>query len=264
MSAVLAITLGNSTAAAVLATDGVLGPVRRVPVGQLEELHDVLARIGKEGGAPIPIAVASVNPPALERLERLLTDLGLPPAAVARRDFPVPIGAAVKAPERVGVDRLLGALAAYRCVRDSAVGSLAHRAGAECIVVDFGTAITVNSVRGDGIFLGGAILPGLSMAARALSAGTALLPEIPLPAAAPAVGRSTEEAIAAGVIHGAAGAVTGLIDGARRVVGPGAKVVLTGGDAARVAAHLLPDCREVRPDLVLEGLLVAYREWQKQ
>jgi type III pantothenate kinase len=252
MSAVLAITLGNSTAAAALATDGVLGPVRRVPVGQLEELCDVLARIGKEGGAPIPIAVASVNPPALERLERLLTDLGLPPAAVARRDFPVPIGAEVKAPERIGVDRLLGALAAYR------------RVGGECIVVDFGTAITVNSVRGDGIFLGGAILPGLGMAARALSEGTALLPEIPLPAAAPAVGRSTEEAIAAGVIHGAAGAVTGLIDGARRVVGAGAKVVLTGGDAARVAAHLPPDCREVRPDLVLEGLLVAYREWQKR
>jgi type III pantothenate kinase len=252
MAAVLAITLGNSTAAAVLATDGVLGPVRRVPVGQLEELRDVLARIGKEGGAPIPIAVASVNPPALERLERLLTDLGLPPAAVARRDFPVPIGTEVKAPERVGVDRLLGALATYR------------RVGAECIVVDFGTAITVNSVRGDGIFLGGAILPGLGMAARALSEGTALLPEIPLPAAAPAVGRSTEEAIAAGMIHGAAGAVTGLIDGARRVVGAGAKVVLTGGDAACVAAHLPPDCREVLPDLVLEGLLVAYREWQKR
>jgi len=252
MSAVLAITLGNSTAAAVLATDGVLGPVRRMPIDQLEGLRDVLARIGKEGGAPIPIAVASVNPPALERLKRLLTDLGLPPAAVARRDFPVPIGAEVKAPERVGVDRLLGALAAHR------------RAGGECIVVDFGTAITVNSVRADGIFLGGAILPGLSMAARALSEGTALLPEIPLPAAAPAVGQSTEEAIAAGVIHGAAGAVTGLIDGARRIVGAGAKVVLTGGDAARVAEHLPPDCREVRPDLVLEGLLVAYREWQKQ
>ena len=252
MSAILAITLGNSTAAAVLATDSVLGPVRRVPVNQLQDLRDMLARTHRHGGDPIPVAVASVNPPALERLLGLLADMGLPPAAVARTDFPVPLRTEVEAPERVGVDRLLGALAAHR------------RVGGACVAVDFGTAITVNSIRADGAFLGGAILPGLGMAARALSEGTALLPEIPPPAGAPAVGRSTQEAIAAGVIHGAAGAVANLISGARQVMGAEARVILTGGDAARLAEHLPPDCRELVPDLVLEGLVIAYREWQKQ
>jgi len=252
MSAVLAITLGNSSAAAALAQDDALGQIRRAGIERLDDLGGVLARACPDcGGEATPIAVASVNPPALKRLERLLADMSLPAPLVARRDFPIPIRTEVDVPERVGVDRLLGALAAYR------------RLGGACVVVDFGTAITVNSVRADGVFLGGAILPGLGLAARALAEGTALLPEIPLPGKANPVGRNTEEAIAAGVIHGAAGAAANLIRGARQVIGAEARVILTGGDAVRVVDHLPPDCRQVLPDLVLEGLVIAYRERPK-
>jgi len=239
MSALVAVTLGNSSAALAVATEaGAIESVRRVPIDRLEDLAADMAQ---------PVIVASVNPPALERLRRIAASL-----LVAGADFPIPIKTDVDQPERVGTDRLLTALAAYR------------RFNRECIVVDFGTAITVNAVRADGTFAGGAIFPGLAMMARALSEGTALLPAVQAPTAAPLAGRNTEEAVAAGILRGAAGAVTGLIAAARRVVGTDACVVLTGG-AAPVVADLLPaDCRIIIQNLVFEGLLVAYDRWKNR
>jgi type III pantothenate kinase len=249
MSTFIAITLGNSRAAATLVSDGVIGRVRRAPIENLEELRDVLVRACADcGGEALPIAVASVNPPALERLRQLLADMSLALPEVAGKDFPVPLRTDVREPERMGVDRLLGALAAHR------------RAAKACIVVDFGTAITVNSVSRDGVFLGGAILPGLGMMAHALAGGTALLPEITVPESAAGIGKNTEEAIAAGILHGATGAVANLVIVAGMTLGEDAAVLLTGGDAERIAAFLPSDCQEVCPDLVLEGLVIAYHE----
>ncbi len=197
----------------------------------------------------MPLAVASVNPPALKELRALAAEVAPEsPLHVAGSDFPIPIHVSMAEPGRVGVDRLLAALAAYR------------QTGGPCIIVDFGTAITVNAVQADGTFLGGAIYPGLAMMAGALADGTAQLPRIAVPDAAPLVGRNTEEAIAAGLLHGTAGAVANLIIVASEVVGESARVFLTGGDAPRVANFLPPDCREVSPDLVLDGLAIAYRE----
>ncbi|MBM4018957.1 MAG: type III pantothenate kinase [Planctomycetes bacterium] len=249
MTAFIAIALGNSRAAAARADSSALGPVRRAPADRLEDLRDVLARACPDcGGDPMPVVVASVNPPALARLERLLSEMSLPPPEVARRDFPIPIRTDVREPERVGTDRLLGALAAFR------------REGRACIVVDCGTGITVNSVSAGGVFLGGAILPGLAMMARALAGGTALLPEVALPEIAPGIGRTSEEAIAAGILHGTGGAVATLVLLAGKLLGGNAAVLLTGGDAPRLARFLPPDCGKVFPDLVLEGLAIAYRE----
>jgi len=248
--ALLAVTLGNSTAAATLVTGDTIEAVRRTPVDRLDDLGPVLARACPDcGGEAVAIAVASVNPPALEHLERLLKEMLLPKPLVAGRDFPIPMKTDVLEPDRVGADRLLAALAAWR------------RAKGRCIVVDCGTAITVNSIRGDGVFLGGAILPGLALMARALAEGTALLPQVPAPETAPGVGRNTQEAMAAGILHGAAGAVANLVLVARNLIGRDAPVFLTGGDALRLAAFQPPDCRNVFPNLVLEGLAIATREW---
>lgn len=246
MSGLVAVTLGNSSAALARVAGGNVGDVRRVPIDRLDDLGGALADAGK--GATV--IVASVNPPALARLAALAAGKGAGALRVAGTGFPIPLRTDVEAPERVGTDRLLGALAAYA------------RAGGACITVDVGTAVTVNAVRADGVFLGGAILPGPDLMARALADGTAQLPPVDLPADAPPVGRSTEQAIAAGVLVGAAGAVAALVAGARRSVGPDAPVLVTGGGAGRLVAHLPADCRQVVPDLVLEGLVIAYREWR--
>jgi type III pantothenate kinase len=245
------IALGNSSAAMALAADGTaLGGAVRAGVNHLADLRELLAQApnGRDG-RPLPLAVASVNPPALNELRTMAAEVSpASPLRVAGPDFPIPLRTDVAEPGRVGADRLLASLAAYR------------QASGPCIVVDFGTAITVNAIRADGVFLGGAIYPGLAMMARALADRTALLPEVPVPDSAPAIGRSTGEAIAAGLLHGTAGAVANLILVAAEVAGEGASIFLTGGDAPRVARFLPPDCREVSPDLVLEGLMIAYRE----
>lgn len=261
MSPVLAIVLGNSTAAAALAVDDSLTAVRRMPVTQLDGLHELLARGCPDSSEAWPIIVASVNPPALERVRQLVAEMSLPAPAVAGVDFPIPIKTDLKEPERIGTDRLLGALAAYR------------RTKGPCIVVDCGTATTVNAVSQDGTFLGGAILPGPELMARALAEGTAQLPEVQIGPVASAIGKSTEEAILAGIIHGWRGAVWSLIEGISDTTRPMPSVVLTGGGLeALLKGHLrsaLADpAADPRPvllsvdDLVLEGLVIAYREWQ--
>ena len=220
------IALGNSTAAVALAAEGTaLGGAQRVAIDQINGLKELLAQARQgRSGQPLTLVASSVNPEALANLKKLAGDVTHPsPLYVAVTDFPIPLRADVENPARVGADRLLAALAAYR------------RTGGPCIIVDFGTAITVNSVQADGTFLGGAIFPGLAAMARALAQETALLPEIPVPDSAPAIGRNTDEAIAAGLLHGTAGAVANLVIAASQVVGEDARIFLTGGGAARVA-----------------------------
>jgi type III pantothenate kinase len=249
MTPLVVVALGNSTAALGLASGERLVDVIRVPLARLEDLKKGFARVRREAPAEaVPVVAASVNPPALDRFRRLVADLVQKLPEVAGVDFPIPIRADVDEPERVGADRLLGALAAYR------------RVGGACVTVDCGTAITVNGVTRDGVFAGGAILPGPDLMARSLSGGTALLPTVEPAGCAPLLGRSTEQAMAAGVLRGAAGAVAAP----REVVGADAPVLVTGGAADRLKEYLPPDCRTVTADLVLEGLVIAYRQWQSR
>ncbi len=151
-------------------------------------------------------------------------------------------------PGRVGIDRLAAAAAA----------ALVKPAAAAAVVVDCGTATTVDMVAADGSFLGGAILPGPLLMARALAEGTSRLPAVAALAAGqpPAMpGRSTQEAIAAGIGLGIRGAVGRLVAEARAGLGGGAVTILTGGWAPTVA-DVLPDAIAV-PDLVLCGIALG-------
>ncbi len=164
-------------------------------------------------------------------------------------------------PDMVGIDRLLGAVAANR-LRDQARAA---------VVVDLGTAVTVDWVSAGGAFGGGAILPGIGMSARALHEFTDLLPQIemgelsdpPLP-----LGKATESAMCSGLFWGAIGGVKELL--ARMGMlppgkqgGPGElpapQVFLTGGAAPSVA-HLLTEDATYVPHLVLQGIAVTAGE----
>jgi type III pantothenate kinase len=262
MTNFVALTLGNTTAAAAPVADGRLGTVVRCSIHDLQELSDLLTPCRTDAAAPVPLVVASVNPPALEALRRLATDLHLVPPRVARNDFLIPFATAVDEPDRVGVDRLLGALAAYR------------QTGGPCLVLDCGTATTLSAVSAEGIFLGGSIFPSPDLMARALAEGTAQLPHVEVREIAPVIGKNTEEAIRAGVSLGWTGAVMHMLAAAMSDLGPQVTVFLTGGGLA-LAAPLISDlvrdladvggrdpeslCRTA-PNLVLEGLVIAYRE----
>jgi len=242
--------VGNTRAALALVVGGRIEQVVRVPVGAIDGLADCLRLDSAAAATPraAPIIASSVNPSATERLRAVAAQLTSEPFLLARTDFPVPLETAVEHAERVGVDRLLAVLAAK--------GS----GGRAVIVVDVGTAVTIDAVDAAGRFLGGSILPGPTLGAWALTQQTASLPEVNLSdesTPADPIGRNTESAIRSGLVLGTAGAVERLIAEQREMVGHDARVVATGGglDLLRPALECID---EVRPNLVLEGLVAAW------
>jgi type III pantothenate kinase len=201
---------------------------------------------------PAVILVASVHDAAAGVLEMALAEesaTGRRPLRQRRISFAdLPCLPAVAEPHRVGIDRLAAAAAAAAVKpRDSGV-----------IVVDCGTAATVDLIDADGRFLGGAILPGPTLMARALAQGTSKLPEVRAlehadPPAMP--GGNTREAIAAGIGWGMRGAIAELVARSRSALGPSTPVLVTGGWSGAILPAL-PGAIEM-PDLVLVGIALA-------
>ena len=150
-------------------------------------------------------------------------------------------------PAEVGADLVANAVAAYQ------------RFQGNCIVVDFGTALTLTAVAAPGELRGVAIAPGLSSAMNSLAHDTAQLPRVPLAPPAAAAGRNTVQSIQSGIVFGYAGLVEGLIRRLREELGGQAGVVVTGGQS-QIMAPLLAGPVVHEHWLTLEGLrIVAVR-----
>lgn len=150
-------------------------------------------------------------------------------------------------PAAVGADRIVNAVAAGK------------HYGFPAIIVDIGTATTVEAVDGGGCYLGGAILTGIYVSLEALVSRTAKLPSVDLEEEPPRViATNTPDSIRSGFIYGYAGAVDALIRRSREELAEdGVRVVATGGPAGVI----IPYCREIEefdPDLTLKGLLALY------
>ncbi|HVL37891.1 MAG TPA: type III pantothenate kinase, partial [Fimbriimonadaceae bacterium] len=131
------------------------------------------------------------------------------------------------------------------------------RYGAPVIVVDFGTATTFDVIDSRGTYAGGAILPGVEIAAEALHGRTAKLPRVELKAPARAIGKNTVHSLQSGLVLGYAGAIDAL---ARRLAGElegQPRVVATGGLGSHFV-ELCPMLELYDPTLTLDGLVLAY------
>jgi type III pantothenate kinase len=149
-------------------------------------------------------------------------------------------------PNSIGPDRLANAVAARQ------------RFGAPVVVVDFGTAVTFDVVDARGNYVGGIIAPGLALMTYYLHEKTALLPKIEIREIKSAIGKSTEEAMRVGAVHGYRGLVRELIGELKRELrAKQLPVVATGGYAKLIAAKL-PEISAVEPDLTLEGLRLVW------
>lgn len=149
-------------------------------------------------------------------------------------------------PETIGPDRLANAVAAR------------HRFGAPVVVVDFGTAVTFDVVDGRGNYVGGIIAPGLAAMTDYLHEKTALLPRIKIREVKSAVGKSTEQAMLVGAVHGYRGLVRELIAELKRELkAERLPVVATGGYSELIAAKLA-EISCVEPNLTLEGLRLVW------
>jgi len=146
-------------------------------------------------------------------------------------------------PAEVGADLVANGVAAYALFQSN------------CIVVDFGTALTFTAVAEPGDLLGVAIAPGLNSAAAALSRNTAQLPSVRLIPPPTAIGRNTVHSVQSGVVFGYIGLVEALIKRMRAELGGHAKAVATGG-LARVIAPLTDQFTAIEPWLTLDGLRI--------
>lgn len=144
-------------------------------------------------------------------------------------------------PAALGADRWAALIGARRELPDRGV-----------CVVDCGTAVTIDALSAAGVFGGGVIFPGLALLRRTLTAGTAGIREADGDESSP-LARSTADAVAAGALYGLAGAVERVCREFEYAQGEPMELLLTGGDAERVAARLTRPARRV-PDLVLRGL----------
>lgn len=145
-------------------------------------------------------------------------------------------------PEALGADRWAALIGARGEFPDRAL-----------CVVDCGTAVTVDALTAAGEFAGGVILPGLALLPQALARGTAVAVRPGDGDATSCLARSTPDAVAAGALYGIAGAIERVCHEFEQALSTSMKLVVTGGDADRIAARLLRPARRV-PDLILKGL----------
>jgi type III pantothenate kinase len=147
-------------------------------------------------------------------------------------------------PKEVGADRIVNAVGAY------------HKYKTSLIVIDFGTATTFDSISSKGEYLGGAISPGIMIAAEALFMKASKLPrvEIFIPPEN-VIGKDTASSIKSGIIFGYAGLVDGMVKRMKAEMGTNPGVIATGGLATLM--HKVSETIEaVEPNLTLEGLRI--------
>jgi type III pantothenate kinase len=187
--------------------------------------------------------LAGVQPQTRARLAQWLTSRGHR-AHVLDSFRQLPICLKVEAPEKVGLDRLLDAVAV----------NTRRAAGHGAVIIDAGTAVTVDLLDASGVFRGGAIMPGLRLMAEALHRHTALLPLVVVAERVDPPGASTIPAIGAGVFHSVLGGIESLARTLRAQCDAPCEFYLGGGDA-RLLAPNVSFPAQVWQTMTLEGIL---------
>ena len=216
-------------------------------------LDDFFKQAGLKRGAITDAILASVVPPLDPVIQDALRRLFKLRAMVVGPGLDLGLTVAMRNPDEVGADRLVNAVAAF------------HAYEGPLLVLDFGTATTVDAVSADGVYLGGAIAPGVAISMEALFSRTARLPRIDMEPPDSPIGDSTLQAMRSGIYYGTLGGTRELCVriGAelRRRDGRKPKLIATGG-----LSHWLPagelGITAVVPDLTLNGLSLIWERNQ--
>ncbi len=248
MPTLLAISVGNTRTAIGSFAASQLTAVTRLanddPAAIAAAAADAWKMLDSAGA---PIVVASVNSTVSEHVAREVEASTGAELLRVGVDLDPAIGTQLDAGATAGQDRLLNAAAAWSCVQQA------------CVVVDAGTAVTVDFVDGVGTFQGGAIAPGATMSLQAMHARTAALPAVAFrPPDDTGFGKNTEQAMLHGVIASIQGMAWKLIEQYATQYGAFPVVLATGGDAATLFAkdELI---NAIVPDLTLHGIHESWR-----
>jgi len=217
------------------------------PIGTTDELGIFFAAVLRENGidprAVKRVAVCSVVPAALHSLRGAAEKYFHCAPFVLQAGVKTGLKVRYRNPGEVGADRIAGAIAAAQL-----------HPGHDLIVVDCGTATTLDVITAAGDYLGGAILPGVGVSAETLASRTAKLPRVEIARPDAVLGRTTVESIQSGLYHGHVGAIRHLVQKLTQEALAGAEpqVIGTGGFARMFEDEKLFD--EIIPELVLGGL----------
>lgn len=211
--------------------------------------------VGQQVAEIVGVSALSTVPPVLREIRSMLARYwDHVPHVVVEPGVRTGIPLLVDNPKEIGADRIVNTLAAH------------HRFGTAAIVVDFGTATTVDLVSAKGEFLGGVLAPGVEISSEALIERAALR-RVELARPRSVVGKNTVEAIQSGAIFGFAGLVDGLIDRIRdefdAFAGDDVAVVATG----HAAPLIVPESETIdhhEPHLTLTGLRLVYERNQRR
>lgn len=243
----LVLNVGNTRVAVGVFQAGDLTDVQRIDLTDAAQIGSVVrelwSTVARKDNAAV--AAASVNPAAAELLEHEVARVTGRKVEWVGKDIDLPVRVLTDPPEETGVDRIVTLAAAYEQMQKA------------CVVVDAGTAITVNCCNDKGDFLGGAIAPGVAMQLEALHEKTSKLPQVDLAVPQGVFGRSTKEAIRHGVYHGIRGLVKELVENFATELGSWPEIVATGGDAAKLFENW-ELIHAISPDLTLYGIALAY------
>jgi type III pantothenate kinase len=244
----LAVSVGNTCTRLGAFVEGELTETATLENGRQRELTDVVDRAfgplrEKEDTV---VLMSSVNPKAGDAFSEALRQQLSRPIHRVEQDVNIPIGRQLDREALVGEDRLLNAAAAFDVLNQA------------CVVVDAGTAITVDFIDGAGTFHGGAIAPGAQLMLDSLKQRTGLLPETEFAAPREPIGHNTVEAMRSGVFYALRGMVQQLVEQYADEAGAFPLVVATGGDA-NVLFRDWELVDRVVPELTLRGLAVTLR-----
>jgi type III pantothenate kinase len=222
----------------------------RMPTHQSPKSHAMhlaqFLRESKGQGGELETILSSVVPRVTKSITRTIRSITGKDSLVVGESIEAPVKNRYRIPAQVGTDRLVNAAAAFFLY------------GAPAIVVDFGTAVTVDLVNERQEYLGGVIVPGLEVAWNALIERAALLPQIPLKPPRALLGRDTASSMRAGMFFGYGALCDGLVVRMKQSYAPYAKVIATGG-YARLMAAFSKTIQSVDPFLTLRGLELTHR-----
>lgn len=245
----MVLNVGNTRLAIGVFVAGELQYVNRIShdrqsdwAGAIQEAWSRIASTEEPG-----VAAAGVNPPLIEPLEHIVQQVANQKVQWVGRDLDLPIKVLTETPGDTGIDRILNIAAAY------------EQMGKACVVVDAGTAITVDVCNDKGEFLGGAIAPGMGMILDALHERTARLPRVDFAVPQHPFGQTTDQSILHGAFHGIRGMVKELVENYATELGDWPEVIATGGDALRLFENW-EMIHAVSGDLTLYGIALAYAQ----
>ncbi|MBQ3393442.1 MAG: type III pantothenate kinase [Lachnospiraceae bacterium] len=254
---ILAIDTGNThIVMGCISESGEISEIIRMETNQSKTAHEyaadmlqIFSLVGVDPGRIQGAVISSVVPPVtitLRNAVRMITGLD---ALILGAGVKTGLDIAIDDPGTIAPDFVANAVAAKEYYKHP------------CIIVDLGTATTVTVVDARGRYIGGAIMPGVDISMSALTSETSLLPNIEIEVPAKTIASNTIDSMKSGIIYGSAGALDGVIDRFKEVLGGQATVVATGS----LAQTICPHCRHeitIEEDLMMKGLFLIWKKNQ--